>query len=50
MADESKIGTVWGDDELDAIIARYNADASPFAWTKTAVHQKRFKGRRISQL
>jgi transposase len=31
-------------------IARYNAHASPFAWTKAGVHQKRFKARRISQL
>ena len=35
---------------IDDFIARYNADASPFAWTKATVHQKRFKGRRISQL
>jgi transposase len=35
---------------IDDFIAHYNADAAPFAWTKAAVHQKRFKGRRISQL
>jgi hypothetical protein len=35
---------------IDDFIARYNADAAPFAWTKAAVHQRRFKGRRISQL
>lgn len=35
---------------IDDFIARYNADAFPFAWTKAHVHQKRFKARRISQL
>ena len=35
---------------IDDFIARYNADAFPFAWTKPEVHQKRFKARRISQL
>jgi transposase len=35
---------------IDDFIARYNADASPFVWTKAAVHQRRFKGRRVSQL
>ena len=35
---------------IDDFIARYNADAFPFAWTKAEVHQKRFKARRISQL
>jgi putative transposase len=28
----------------------YNADATPFVWTKAIVHQRRFKGRRVSQL
>jgi len=35
---------------IDAFIETYNADASPFVWTKAVVHQHRFKGRRISQL
>ena len=35
---------------IDAFIARYNADAAPFVWTKAEVHQRRFKDRRISQL
>lgn len=35
---------------IDDFSLRYNADATPFVWTKATVHQKRFKGRRISQL
>ena len=35
---------------IDAFIENYNADAAPFVWTKAVVHQRRFKGRRISQL
>jgi len=35
---------------IDAFIEAYNADASPFVWTKAVVHQRRFKGRRVSQL
>ncbi|MDI1265450.1 MAG: IS630 family transposase [bacterium] len=37
-------------DHIDAFIAAYNKHAEPFAWTKTKVRQRRFKGRRISQL
>jgi len=35
---------------IDDFIARHNAQATPFIWTKPAVHQHRFKGRRIGQL
>ena len=35
---------------IDAFIEAYNANASPFIWTKAEVHQRRFKGRRISHL
>jgi transposase len=35
---------------IDAFIAAYNAKAEPFAWTKKKVHQRRFKGRRITSL
>jgi transposase len=35
---------------IDDFIARHNAEATPFIWTKPAVHQHRFKGRRIGQL
>ena len=35
---------------IDAFIEAYNANPSPFVWTKAVVHQRRFKGRRISQL
>jgi transposase len=35
---------------IDAFIEDYNKTATPFAWTKTKVHQRRFKDRRISQL
>ena len=34
---------------IDDFIEAYNAKATPFVWTKSEVHQKRFKGRRISQ-
>jgi transposase len=37
-------------DHIDAFIEKYNETAKPFAWTKTKVRQRRFKGRRISQL
>ena len=37
-------------DHIDAFIASYNDDAAPFVWTKTKVRQRRFKGRRITQL
>src|SRR6201994_3009825 len=35
---------------IDAFIASYNEDAEPFVWTKSKVHQRRVKGRRISDL
>jgi transposase len=35
---------------IDAFVASYNDNAEPFAWTKTKVRQRRFKGRRIRQL
>lgn len=35
---------------IDAFIEAYNRSATPFVWTKATVHQRRFKGRRISQL
>src|SRR5712692_3475552 len=35
---------------IDAFIKAYNQSATPFVWTKTKVHQRRVKGRRISQL
>ena len=37
-------------EHIDAFIAAYNEDAEPFAWKKKKVHQRRFKGRRITQL
>jgi transposase len=37
-------------DHIDAFIEAYNEKAEPFVWTKTKVHQRRVKGRRISQL
>src|SRR5215467_13603392 len=33
-------------EHIDAFIERYNQDATPFAWTKAKVHQRRFKDRR----
>ena len=35
---------------IDAFIETYNDNAEPFAWTKSKVHQRRVKGRRISEL
>ena len=37
-------------EHIDAFIAVYNQNAKPFVWTKAKVHQRRVKGRRISQL
>ena len=37
-------------EHIDAFIADYNEAASPFAWTKKKVYQRRFKNRRITQL
>ena len=35
---------------IDAFIAAYNETATPFAWTKKKVYQRRFKNRRITQV
>ena len=35
---------------IDAFIKAYNKDAEPFVWTKSKVHQRRVKGRRLSDL
>jgi hypothetical protein len=37
-------------EHIDAYIRAYNQTARPFAWTKKRVYQRRFKGRRITQL
>jgi transposase len=37
-------------EHIDAFIEAYNHNATPFVWTKPKVHQRRFKGRRISEL
>ena len=37
-------------EHIDAFIETYNADAEPFVWTKSEVHQRRVKGRRLSDL
>jgi hypothetical protein len=37
-------------EHIDAFIAAYNENAKPFAWKKKKVHQRRFKGQRITQL
>jgi hypothetical protein len=34
---------------IDAFIETYNADAKPFVWTKSEVHQKRLKARFADQ-
>ena len=37
-------------EHIDAFIRTYNEKAEPFMWTKKKVRQRRFKGRRITQL
>jgi transposase len=37
-------------EHIDAFIGGYNERAKPFVWTKKKVRQRRFKGRRITQL
>jgi hypothetical protein len=37
-------------DHIDAYVNAYNDRAEPFVWTKKKVRQRRFKGRRITQL
>ncbi len=37
-------------EHIDAFIESYNQTARPFVWTKAKVHQRRVKGRRISDL
>src|SRR6188472_2058016 len=37
-------------EHIDAYINAYNVRAEPFVWTKKKVRQRRFKGRRITQL
>jgi transposase len=37
-------------EHINAFISAYNETATPFAWTKNRVYQRRFKNRRITQL
>ena len=37
-------------EHIDAFISAWNEKAEPFVWTKKKVRQRRFKGRRITQL
>jgi transposase len=37
-------------EHIDAFVEAYNETAKPFVWTKAQVHQRRVKGRRISEL
>ncbi len=37
-------------EHIDAFIGTYNETATPFAWTKKKVYQRRFKNRRITQV
>ncbi len=37
-------------EHIDAFIERYNDNAEPFVWTKSKVHQRRVKARRLSDL
>jgi hypothetical protein len=38
------------EEHIDAYVNAYNDKAEPFVWTKKKVRQRRFKGRRITQL
>jgi len=35
---------------IDTYVADYNETAVPFVWTKSEVHQRRVKGRRLTDL
>ena len=37
-------------EHIDAYVNAYNDKAEPFVWTKKKIRQRRFKGRRITQL
>jgi transposase len=37
-------------EHIDAYVNAYNDKAEPFVWTKKKVRQRRFEGRRITQL
>ena len=37
-------------EHIDAYVNAYNDKAEPFVWTKKKVRQRRFRGRRITQL
>jgi hypothetical protein len=37
-------------EHIDAYVNAYDDKAAPFVWTKKKVRQRRFKGRRITQL
>jgi hypothetical protein len=37
-------------EHIDTYVNAYNDKAEPFVWTKKKVRQRRFKGRRITQL
>src|SRR5271170_884349 len=37
-------------EHINAFIENYNEDAEPFVWTKSKAHQRRVKGRRLSDL
>jgi hypothetical protein len=54
IGDDYKLHHVMGHDQLqehiDAYVNAYNDKAEPFVWTKKKVRQRRFKGRRITQL
>jgi hypothetical protein len=38
------------EEHIDVYISAYNQKAEPFVWTRKKVRQRRFKGRRITQL
>jgi hypothetical protein len=49
LCDESFTSVKQLREHIDAFVDNYNADAKPFVWTKSEVHQKRLKARFAGQ-
>jgi hypothetical protein len=49
LCDESFTSVKQLRQHIDAFVDAYNADAKPFVWSKSEVHQKRLKARFADQ-
>jgi hypothetical protein len=49
LCDESFTSVKQLREHIDAFVDAYNADAKPFVWSKSEVHQKRLKARFADQ-